>query len=96
MQEFEVNKLKVDVARNFKLPQDILDDEDLATEQKIKLLKEWEIDLRQLMIASEENMPSDNKPGTTADTLMKVSKALSTLGSKSEAAKEHPPTKLGG
>lgn len=96
MQEAEVNKMKVDVARNFKQPQDILNDEDLATEQKIKLLKEWEIDLRQLMIASEENMPSGSKSGSTGEMLMKVSKALSTLGSESEATKEHPPTKLGG
>lgn len=96
MQEAEVNKMKVDVARSFKQPHDILNDDDLATEQKITLLKEWEIDLRQLMIASEENMPSDGKPGATGDMLMKVSKALSTLGSQSEATKEHPPTKLGG
>ncbi len=96
MQEAKVDKIKVDVARSFKSPQDILNNDDLATEQKIKLLKEWEIDLRQLMVASEENMPSDNKSGATGDMLMKVSKALSTLGSQSEATKEHPPTKTGG
>lgn len=91
----EVQKLKTDVGRHFKQPQDILDDEDLATEQKIELLKEWEIDLRQLMVASEENMPS-TKSGHTADMLSKVSKALTELGSQSEVKSERAaPTKLG-
>lgn len=97
MQEAEVNKMKADVGRHFKHPDDIVNNDDLATEQKIKLLKEWEVDLRQMLVASEENMQSDTKPGTTADTLMKVSKALETLGSHSAVSTEHAaPTKLGG
>ena len=97
MLEAEVKKLKVDVARHFKHPDDIVNNDELATEQKITLLKEWEVDLRQLMVASEENMQSDGKPGATADTLMKVSKALETLGGQSAVSTEHTaPTKLGG
>jgi len=97
MQEAEFNKMKVDVAQHFKHPDEIVHNDDLATEQKITLLKEWEVDLRQLMVASEENMQSDGKPGATADTLMKVSKALEKLGGQSAVSTEHTaPTKLGG
>lgn len=96
MQHAEIQKLKTDVGRHFKQPQDILNNGDLATEQKIELLKEWEIDLRQMMVASEENMPS-TKSGSTADLLSKVNAALTELGSHSEVATEQKaPTKLGG
>lgn len=52
-----------DVSREFDRPRDILDSNDLSLGQKIKLLKEWEIDLRELQVASEENMTGDISPG---------------------------------
>jgi hypothetical protein len=39
---------------SFDRPRDILESHDLLPDQKIKLLKEWEIDLRELQVASEE------------------------------------------
>ncbi len=83
-----------DVSKIFKKPQAIVDAEDLTSEQKIKLLNQWETDLRLLMVASEENMTGDES-GRTAELLRTVLKALHDLGvSKSEA--QQAPNKSGG
>ena len=84
-----------DVSREFERPRDILDSPDLLPEQKIKLLGEWELDLRELQVASEENMTGDTSSGTTAELLRECRLMLARLGATggdSGAA----PTKQGG
>ena len=39
-------------------PEDLLARDDLDREQKIAVLRQWELDLRERMVAEEENMPS--------------------------------------
>ncbi|WP_295886100.1 hypothetical protein [uncultured Thiohalocapsa sp.] len=64
----------------FARPQDIADHEDMSREHKIALLEQWEQDLREEMVAEEENMSGGGKP--IADTLADVLSALSALGRK--------------
>jgi uncharacterized membrane protein YukC len=67
-----------DVSEQYAHPEDILKDERLDRDRKIQLLKEWEQDLRQLMVASEENM-SGNVTGQPAESLKAVHNALEAL-----------------
>jgi len=84
-----------DVSREFDRPRDILDSHDLLPDQKIKLLKEWEFDLRELQVASEENMTGDGSSGATAELLrecrLTLAKLVATNGDSGAA-----PTKHGG
>ncbi len=68
-----------DVSSVFKTPRAILEASELTRQQKIDLLKQWETDLRLLMVASEENMTGDT-PGRTAELLRQVLGGLEQLG----------------
>ncbi len=78
-----------DVSERYAHPEDILKDQALSREQKIKLLQEWDQDLRQLMVASEENMPG-TVSGQPAESLQAVTDALCELGVTSDTKKESP------
>jgi hypothetical protein len=71
-------------------PKDVLAREDLSREEKVELLRQWELDLREGMVAEEENMPP-SEPLTI--TLDEVLDALRTLGAESEF--QDVPTKHG-
>jgi len=83
-----------DVSKIFRTPQAVLDAPDLNTQQKIDLLKQWETDLRLLMVASEENM-TGNVPGRTAELLRQVLDGLEKLGVSQNDARA-APNKSGG
>jgi hypothetical protein len=83
-----------DVSRVFKTPQAVLDASDLERQQKLDLLKQWETDLRLLMVASEENM-TGNVPGRTAELLREVLRCLNALGVNEDKA-QPAPNKSGG
>lgn len=89
------NKVLGDVSRAFDRPGDVLDSPDLSSEQKIKLLREWEIDLRELQVASEENMTGEATPGATAELLRECRRALARLGA-TDGDGGGAPTKQGG
>jgi len=89
------DKVLGDVSRAFDRPRDVLDSIDLSTEQKVKLLKEWEVDLRELQVASEENMTGAASSGATAELLRECRRALASLGAGDGRA-EGAPTKQGG
>jgi hypothetical protein len=57
---------KKDVGRTYSAPQDIVARKDLSREQKIELLKQWELDLREKMVAAEEGMLGANMDRDTA------------------------------
>jgi hypothetical protein len=63
---------------------------DLSREEKVEILHQWEVDLREAMVAEEENMPG---PEDEALTLGEVLDALRTLGAHS--AFQDAPTKHG-
>lgn len=73
-------------------PRDVVAAKDLSRDQKIKTLKDWEYDLRQMMVASEENMPGPERQGDTSERLQKIQDALDELGYE----KTPTPTKAGG
>ena len=93
-------EMQKDIAGNFVAPAAILANSDLDAAQKAALLKQWEFDLRQLMVASEENMTDQTaKPGKSAELLRDVRKAIATLeGEHPDLVAETagPPAKAGG
>jgi hypothetical protein len=71
-------------------PQQLLARTDLTHEQKIEKLRQWELDLRERMVADDENMPSAEPELVTLDDVLK---ALEALG---EGLESHPvPTMHG-
>ena len=77
---------KQDVSKIFATPVELCNAPDLSSEEKIFLLKQWETDLRLLMVASEENM-TGTSPGRTAELLQIVHQKLDDLGApKDETA----------
>lgn len=71
-------------------PKTVLGREDLSRQEKIELLRQWELDLREGMVAEEENMPP-SEPLTV--TLDEVLDALRALGAEPEL--HTVPTKHG-
>ena len=65
-------------ARSFAHPREIVDAV-MDRAAKLKLLEEWEQDLRRMLATSDENMPGTN-PGETGETLRAVSDAFIALG----------------
>ena len=86
-----------DVAKVFADPKEILGTEDLTHQQKVKLLRQWEFDLRENLVASEENMTAENMPeGQSAELLRGVRKALISIGAVDHKDESAAPTKSGG
>ena len=74
----------------FACPEDILCEQSLTREQKIKILRQWEYDARELEVAEEENMG-----GGPPSMLDEILRALHCLNSAVDV--EHlPSTKQGG
>jgi hypothetical protein len=71
-------------------PASLLEREDTSREEKIELLHQWELDLREGMVAEEENMPA---PEPLRVTLDEVLDALRALGAESQF--HEVPTKHG-
>ena len=95
MQPNRPTKGSGDVSRAFDRPRDIFSSHDLSPQQKIKLLKEWEFDLRELQVASEENMTADTASGATAELLRECRRVLAMLGA-ADGDSGGAPTKQGG
>ncbi len=80
MEAKRFDEVQKDVAANFATPGAILGDSELEPRQKVKLLQQWEYDLRQMLVASEENMTDQTAAqGGSAELLRKVRKALAAL-----------------
>jgi hypothetical protein len=74
----------------FARPQDVVREESFSREEKIRILRRWEYDARELEVADEENM-GGGPPGTLGDVL----NALRELQAESDV-EATPPTKHGG
>lgn len=87
----DVEKAKLDPASVYSSPREVLSDSSITREDKIDILKRWEYDVREIMVAEEENMPADN----SAVLLEEIIAALKELGAGPET-KDFAPTKHGG
>jgi hypothetical protein len=95
MNPAQFDSAMTDVSKMFAHPQEILSAEDLSQEQKVKLLRQWELDLRENLVASEENMTAPNPEGQSAELLRGVRRALIDLGADHTDEKA-APNKTGG
>jgi hypothetical protein len=86
----DIDKALVDPALVFKAPEEVVADNELSREQKIKILQRWEYDVRELQVAEEEGME-----GPQPVTLDVVLRALRTLGAPADTERS-APTKQGG
>lgn len=68
------NKALDDPSRAFSSPREVVESE-LPRDEKIKILKNWELDARRLLESAEENMTGGEK-----DRLPEVLRALRELG----------------
>lgn len=68
----------------FAEPKDVVADESLTKDQKIKILRQWEYDARELSVAEEENMRSC--PDNEENMLNRVQRALRELGVGAEGS----------
>src|SRR2546430_1678637 len=86
-----------DVTKVYADPNDIVAAADLSHQQKVKLLRQWEFDLRENLVASEENMiASSVAEGHSAELLRGVRKALLAIGADDHKNESAAPTKTGG
>jgi len=86
-----------DVAKVYADPKDILSAGDLSHQQKVKLLRQWEFDLRENLVASEENMTNETTPeGHSAEILRGVRKALLSIGADDHKDEGGAAMKTGG
>jgi hypothetical protein len=86
----DVEKALLDPALVFKTPEEVLADNELSREQRIKILRRWEYDVRELQVAEEEGME-----GPQPLTLDVVLRALRALGAPADTERS-APTKQGG
>jgi hypothetical protein len=86
----DVEKALLDPGSVFKTPGHVVANGELSREQKIKILRRWEYDARELQVAAEEGME-----GPQPVTLDAVLGALSALGAPADTERS-APTKHGG
>ncbi len=57
MSDFE--KAMLSPTSVYKIPNEVVEDDTLSREQKLKILRQWEYDAHELQVAEDENMPGD-------------------------------------
>ncbi len=72
-----VDKAISDPLRVFKTPLEVVDSPDLSTEEKVKILENWELDARRLIESAGENMIDEK--GRERDQLPDIQRALRKL-----------------
>ena len=80
---------QTDVSKIFATPNDIVAAADLSETQKIGLLHQWELDLRQLLVAADENMTGAGQ-GAAGERLRRVHAALAQLGVEADPDRGAP------
>lgn len=74
----DLEKALLDPTAVFAAPEEVLGRDDLTTEQKIRVLRRWAYDARELEVADDEGMPT----GAESDLLARVLDALRALGAR--------------
>jgi len=86
----DIDKAMLAPTNVFKVPSEVLQSSDLTKVQKIKILRQWEYDARELEVAEEESMI-----GSNSHLLDQVQKALMELGENLDL-NHSSPNKQGG
>lgn len=86
----DIEKAMFDPAGVFTCPDDVFGEPSLTREQKVKILRRWEYDARELAVAEEENM-AGGPPNLLSDILQ----VLHRLNAETDPGKS-APTKQGG
>lgn len=90
----DVNAAAINPTKFFKTPRDVLIHSKLTREDKLKILRQWEVDARLLEVAEEENMGDGE-----SDQLAAIVNALIALDDESkrpDTQHTRSPTKHGG
>ena len=72
-----VHEAIADASKVFSAPKEVVESRDLLREEKIKILRNWELDARRLVSSGDENMAADPGPGRSR--LPEVQAALRAL-----------------
>ena len=97
MQAERFREVQKNIPAHFGTPGDIVADGDLDAMQKLTLLKQWELDLRELLVATEETMPGpENASGKSAELLQQVRRARASIEGEAPKDSGGAPTKSGG
>lgn len=75
MSQNDTQILMSNPAEHFSSPQALADADELSREAKVTALKQWDMDIRQLEVATEENMQASSRA-----SLADVHAALRALG----------------
>lgn len=86
----DIEKALFDPGSIFASPNDVFGEPSLTREQKIKILRRWEYDARELAVAEEENMA-----GGPPNMLSEILESLHRLDADMDG-KKSAPTKQGG
>lgn len=88
----DISKPLTDPSSVFKHPDEVVGSGELSREQKIKILRRWEYDMRELQVADEEGMTAPKPPAVGLEIILA---ALRAMGAPADV--EHSaPTKQGG
>ncbi len=55
-----IEKALADPSSVYKVPKEVLSDTELTEDQKLEVLRQWEFDAREILMADEENMVGDS------------------------------------
>jgi hypothetical protein len=68
----EYDKRLQDPASVYQTPWDVLEDKELSKPLKLAILKKWEYDELQILVAEEENMGVNENTGALVDDILKA------------------------
>lgn len=88
---WNLEKAKTNPSMVFSSPQQVVDTAELAKEDKVAILRQWEYDMREMEVAEEENMK-----GNDTVTLYDVLDALHQIAPDAAQHQEAHFTKQGG
>ncbi|SEA27408.1 hypothetical protein SAMN05660420_01683 [Desulfuromusa kysingii] len=66
----DIQRAMLNPAAEFTNPTDVFQQQSLTREQKIKILRQWEYDARELAVADDENMPGG--PPNQLDEIVQI------------------------
>lgn len=76
MKSTDIENAKLDPTEYFDDPKQVLNHTDLESNDKVSILRQWEYDLRELLVAEEENMPADENGETLHEKLQQIRESL--------------------